>query len=145
MFRKLLLVFTLALSLTSLPAASAFAQAPGQQIPPEMAAALEKEGPLTQADVDVYLQFLPQMNKMMADPASVTDFYSKAGLSEVRFSYLVTKIGLGLALVNGATAEQLSMDQLPKVLHPSEAELDLVRKNNDALQKAAMEMAGGLK
>ena len=145
MFRKTLLILTLALSLTSMAAVSASAQMSGQQIPPEVAAALEKETPLTQADVDVYLQFLPQMNEMMANPAGITDFYTKAGWSEVRFSYVMTKVGLGLALVNGATAQQLEMDQLPKVLHPSEAELELIRKNNDALQKAAMEMAGSLK
>ncbi len=144
MFRKALLAMVMVMGLV-LSASLAIAQAPAAgTIPPEALAALQKEKPLAQADVDSYVKIMPQMAKVMSDPAAIAKLYEGAGLSEVRFSLISAKIGLGMALASGATAEQINLNQIPEVLRPSATEIDLVKKNLDKLQKAAMEMAAAM-
>ncbi len=133
-----LLVLTLIIS-----AATVLAQmAPNAAaaIPPEVLEALAKEPPLTQADVEAYLKIMPEMPKAMNDPSILIKAYEGAGLTEVRFSYVVSKIALAQAMSMGASAEQLGLDRLPEVLRPTEADRELVNKNKEALGKAAEEM-----
>jgi len=136
------IVATLALGLMlALTAFPALAQVPGaSSIPPEVLQALKDEKPLSQADIDAYIKIMPEMPKTMSDPAALVKAYEAAGLSEVRFSYIVSKISLGQAMLMGATAEQLNLNQLPEALRPTEAETALIKNNMDALNKAAMEM-----
>lgn len=142
MYRKILLTLALAFTL-ALSSTLALAQAPptAAALPADIAAAMEKEKPLAQADIDAYLKILPKMGAVAQDPAAVAKLYEGAGLSEVRFSYISAKVGLGMALAAGATAQQLNMEQMPEVLRPTDEEVALVKKNLSALQKAAMEMA----
>ncbi|UQZ89033.1 hypothetical protein C4J81_07400 [Deltaproteobacteria bacterium Smac51] len=140
MIRKTLAV-ALGLMMLTLSANVALAQIPGgASIPPEVLDALKSEPPLSQADVDAYLKIMPDMPKAMSDPSALVKAYEAAGLSEVRFSYIVSKIALAQAMNMGATAEQLNINQLPDVLRPTDADKELVKKNMDALNKAAMEM-----
>jgi|GEM_PF-2177710 len=141
MFKKVVLTWALALGLALTPVL-ALAQAPAAgTLPPEVAAALAKEKPLTQADIDAYLKILPQLGAVAQDNSAVAKLYQDAGFTELRFNYAVGKIGLGMALAAGATNEQMGMEQIPEVLRPSDAEVALVKKNIDKLQAAAMEMA----
>lgn len=140
MIRKTILSIALGL-LVALTASVAIAQVPGAaQIPPEVLEALQKEPPLSQADVDAYLKIMPEMPKAMSDPNALVKAYEAAGLTEVRFSYIVSKIALAQAMNMGAKASDLQLDQLPEVLRPTDADVALVKKNMDALNKAAMEM-----
>ena len=142
MFKKTMLILTLALSLTTLGAALAQAQTPGgAAIPPEMLEALAKEKPMAQADIDGYIKAMPVMVKAMTDQNAAAEMFKAAGMTEVRFSYVAAKVGLGMALASGATPEQMQMDQIPEIIRPSKADIDLVKKNMDALQKAAADMA----
>lgn len=142
MYRKILLTLALALSL-ALASTLALAQMSpmGAALPQEMASALEKEKPLSQADIDAYVKLLPKMGVAATDPAALAKLYEGAGLSEVRFTYISSKVGLGMALAAGATADQLNLNQMPEVLRPTDEEVALVKKNLSELQKAAMEMA----
>lgn len=141
MFKKTFLTAALILGL-AFSSSMALAQvAPMGALPPEMVTALEKEKPLAQADIDAYLKVLPKMGQVAADPTAAAKLYQDAGMTEIRFSYVAAKVGLGMALASGATPQQLNLDQMPAVLKPSDAEVELVKKNLDKLQKAAMEMA----
>lgn len=141
MIRKIVLTWAVALGLALTPALAQAQTEPAGTLPPEVAASLAKEKPLAQADIDAYLKVLPKMGDVAKDPSAVAKLYEDAGFTEIRFSYVAGKIGLGMALASGATPEQMNMDQIPEVLRPSDAEVELVKKNLDKLQAAAMEMA----
>ena len=144
MTRKTVFALTLLLAL-ALCSSLALAQLPpAGAIPPEVEAAMKKEPPLAQADIDAYLKIMPQLGPVVSDPAAIAKLYEGAGLTEIRFGYLSTKIGLGLALAQGATAEQLGIANLPAVLKPSEAEIALVKTNAAKLMEASMAMAATL-
>ena len=139
MLKKTLLTLTLALGLVAFGSSLAQAQTAGP-IPPEVLAALAKEPPISQADLDAYLKALPQMLKAMTDEAAAAEMLKTAGMTDMRFSYVAAKINLAMNLAAGATPEQLGMSQIPDVIKPTQAEQDLVKKNLPALQKGVEEM-----
>lgn len=145
MYKKILLTLTLALGL-ALTSALALAQMPltGSVVPQEMLQAWADEKPLTQADIDAYIKLLPSTGAVASDTAAVAKLYEGAGFSEARFGFVASKIGLSMGLAAGATAQQLGLDQVPAVLRPSEADIELVKKNADNLQKATMEMIANM-
>jgi len=139
MYRKILLTLTLALGL-ALTSTLASAQMPMAEMPADMVAALEKEKPLTQADIDAYLKVLPKMGSVMNNPDGMGSLAKEAGFSDVRFSYVSGRVGFAMSQAAGATAQQMDLSQVPQALRPTDAEIELVKKNLDALQKASMEM-----
>ncbi len=144
MSHKLLaLVLTLALAVVAAPL---LAQAPagGMMVPPEIADALAKEKPLTQADIDIYLKKMPEAPNYTQSPDALADFAKSTGLSESRYFFVFTKIPLALARAAGMPAEAMGIDQLPAVLHPTEADIALVKKNSEALQKVMMDLAAAM-
>lgn len=143
---KILLSLALALSLALTAAQTSAQSSPlsGVSLPPDMALALANEKPLTQADIDLYRKVLPKTGLVAHDPAAVARLYQEAGLSEVRFNYVVSKIGLGMSLAAGATPHQLELEKTPEVLRPTSAEIDLVKKNISGLQRASREMIANM-
>lgn len=139
MFRKIMITLALTLGL-ALSSTMAVAQMPMGEMPPDMIAALGKESPLTQADIDAYLKVLPKMGAAMNSAEAMAALSTEAGFSDVRFSYVGSKVGFAMSLAAGATAQQMDMSQIPQVLRPTEAEIELVKKNIEPLQKASMEM-----
>lgn len=137
---KSLLSLSLGLVLALAPAVS-FAQAPAATFTPEAEAALAKEPPLTQADVDGYIKLLPKITAAAANPAAAAELYKEVGWTEIHFSYVMAKLGFAQALAMGMPAEALQMDKIPQALRPSEAEVTLVKNNLPALQKAAADAA----
>jgi len=142
MFKKMMLILTAALSLAAF-SAPAFAQAPGQ-VPAEMIEAFKKQAPLAQKDIDSYIKIMGQMAAVQADPSKAADIYKAEGWDEIRVSYVATKISLAQVLETGATLEQLGMKDVPEVMLPTKAEIELVKKNQGALQKAAMDAAAAM-
>lgn len=140
MLKKTLLTLSMALVLAFV-ATSSFAQMPGAgQIPPEMVEAFAKEKPLTQADVDAYIKMMPELAKAGGNPEAATKVYKDAGLSEIRFSYIMTKVSLGMSLGMGMTAEQLGLGDMPEAILPNKEEIELVKKNQEKVQAALMQM-----
>lgn len=141
MSHKLLaLVLTLALAVMAAPA---LAQAPagGMTVPPEIAAALAKEKPLSQADIDVYLKKMPEAPKYMKSQEEMAKFAKSTGLSESRYFFVFSKIPLAMSLAAGMPADAMGINQLPEILRPTEADIALVKKNAEPLQKVMMELA----
>ncbi|MDR0882489.1 MAG: hypothetical protein LBP55_08100 [Candidatus Adiutrix sp.] len=144
MTRKTLLTLALLLALALCPS-PAPAQSPlAGAIPPELEAALKKEPPLTQTDIDAYLKILPQLGSVLSDPAAIAKLSESAGLTDVRFNYITAKIGVSQALAQGATAEQIGLSNFPEVLRPSETEITLVKTNIPKLMEAAMAMTANM-
>ena len=134
MLKKLLLVFGLMSVLSVVP--MAMAQLPANNA--EVVAAFEKEGPLTQKDIDGYLQLISKM-KGISSESEVLALFKDAGFTEARGSYVSTKTSLTLVLVQlGDQADAfLSQNKVHDVLKPSKDEIELVKKNMDKIQKAA--------
>lgn len=141
MLKKIVVSLTLALVL-ALGASASFAQAPDPgQLPPEAIKEMEKEGPLTQADIDAYMKIFPQMAKGMASAEEFEKVVADSGLSQTRLGLVMAKVGLGQALAMGATTEQLNLSAVPEVMRPSDAEVELVKNNMDKLMALMTQMS----
>ncbi len=143
MFKKFMLALTLALSLAAF-SASAFAQVSPAQIPAETLEAFKNEAPLAQKDIDSYINVMGAMSSVQGDPAKALEIYKNEGWTEARAAYVFTKVTLGQVMGAGATPEQLGMGEVPEVMMPTKAEIDLVTKNSGALQKASMDAAAAM-
>ena len=134
MLKKLLLVFGLMSVLSVVP--MAMAQLPANNA--EVVAAFEKEGPLTQKDIDGYLQLISKMKGISSESEALA-LFKDVGFTEARGSYVSTKTSLTLVLVQlGDQADAfLSQNKVHDVLKPSKDEIELVKKNMDKIQKAA--------
>jgi hypothetical protein len=125
MFKKLLLTLALTLAL-ALSSAPGFAQS-DEAFTAEELAALAKEPPLSQADIDIFI-------KIAEAPEDKSDkVVAESGLSETRMVLVLTKISLGMMIASNVPSELILTDEVPKVLHPSESELNLIRQNLDKL------------
>lgn len=136
MLKRSLSVLSLVLLLSAVPA---LAQSEASdEISPEIIAALKNEPPLTQADIDTFIKIMPEMSKAAEkDPAQAVKIYEKAGLTENRFGLIFSKVTLGMFVASGIPKETLTSGQdVPEVLVPSDAEIELIKKNLEALEKA---------
>jgi len=134
MFKKLLLVFGLMVALSVAP--MAMAQMPTTEA--EVMAAFEKEGPLTQKDIDGYLKILPKAQEAAADPTKAANLYKDAGFTDIRGAYVGAKMGTAMMAVQMGDQAEAAMAQVPAVLKPTKDEIELVKKNMDKITKAAM-------
>jgi hypothetical protein len=134
----LLLLLTLALG-TAWPAPSSAQEEVHSDIPRAVIETLAEEPPLGQADIDAYIKIMPETNRLLGDPQSAEPLAASLNLSQIRFSYIVVKVPLAMALAYGADPKALGLDSLPQALHPSDAELRLVKDNLEALVTAAEE------
>ena len=108
-------------------------------IPPAVAQALDREPPLSQADIDACIKIMPELTRLLSDPMSAEQVAAGLNLSQIRFSYIMAKVPLAMALASGADPKILGLDSLPQALRPSQKELRLVKDNLDALSAAADE------
>lgn len=141
MLKKIVVSLTLALVL-ALGASASFAQMtdPGQ-LPPEAIKEMEKEGPLTQADIDAYMKIFPQMATGVSSAEEFEKVVADSGLSQMRLGLVMAKVGLGQALAMGATTEQLNLSSVPEVMRPTDAEVELVKNNMDKLMALMTQVA----
>jgi len=138
MAKKLLFFMVLALG-AALAAFSSAQEEVHSDIPKAVIETLDAEPPLGQADVEAYIKIMPEMTKLLSDPQSAENLAASLNLSQIRFSYIVAKVPLTMALASGADPKALGLDSLPKALHPSDKELALVKDNLEALITAAEE------
>lgn len=130
MIKKLLPTLALVLTLAAGPV---FAQEAANTADSDEAftsaelAALAKEPPLSQSDIDIFIKIAEaseeDSDKVVAD----------SGLSETRMALVLTKVSLGMMIASGVPSEMLLTDEVPKVLQPSDSEIDLIRRNLDKL------------
>jgi len=138
MIKKPLTFLVLILAATW-PSLSAAQEEVRSDIPPAVIETLASEPPLGQADVDAYVKIMPELSRILSDPQSAEQLAASLNLSQIRFSYIVAKVPLTMALASGADPKALGFDSLPQALRPSNAELRLVKENLDDLLKAADE------
>jgi len=136
MLKRSLSVLSLLLILTAAPALAQ--SGASDDITPEIIEALKKEPPLSQADIDTFVRIMPEMSKAAEkDPAEAVKIYEKAGLTENRFGLIFSKVTLGMFVASGIPKEALMSGQdVPEVLMPGDAEIELIKKNMAALEKA---------
>lgn len=140
MFKKTVAALALTLIL-ALGATTSFAQFPdASQIPAEMLAELKKEPPLAQADIDAYLKLMPQLVKGVANEEAFNKLLADAGLSQARFTMATSKISLAQAMAMGVTLDQINAAQLPDEMKPTDADVELVKKNKEKLDAMTMQM-----
>jgi len=101
----------------------------------EAAAALAKEPPLTQTDVDTYLRIWPKLALMQEDDTAVDSLLKDAGWSRYRATYVINKILFAQPLAQGADPLLVKALGLPPSLYPSDADVALVKKNLDAITR----------
>jgi len=139
MAKNLLTLLVLILAATPPALSSAQGGEVHSGIPPAVIETLAQEPLLGQADLDAYIKIMPELTKLLSDPQSAEQLAASLNLSQIRFSYIVAKVPLAMALASGVDPKALGLDSLPKELRPSDQELNLVKSNLGTLIKAAEE------
>lgn len=133
---RYILTLTLIIILTPVPAWAQSGQS--DEITPEIIAALKKEPPLSQSDIDIFVKIMPKMSKVASDnPAEAIKIYEQAGLSELRFGLIFSKATVGLLVASGVPLKAILTEaDMPEVLLPTAREQELIVKNLNALEAA---------
>ena len=110
----------------------------------KMLEAFKKEAPLTQKDVEIFIKMMPELSKVANDEAKVLGIIKKHGLTEMRGAYVSAKMGVAFMALSqgGEEAVEAMMAQVPEQIRPTKSELELVKKNQDAIQKVFLGAAG---
>lgn len=136
MMKTIVAALSLLLMLTAAPASAQTGG--GDKITPELVAALEKEPPLSQADIDTFIRIMTELSHVAGrDPAEVIEIFNQAGLAENRFSLIYSKMIFGMLMVTGVSRETLmAWPDMSEVLMPGEDEMKLIEANLEALGQA---------
>jgi hypothetical protein len=137
--RIFLLVILILLLEADLPVQLSAQEEIHSNIPQAVIETLDEEPPLSQTDVDAYIKIMPELTKLLNNPHSAEQLAASLNLSQIRFSFIVAKVPLTMALASGADPKILGLDSLPKALRPSDRELRLVKDTLEALIAAAEE------
>lgn len=99
-------------------------------------AAMMNEPPMTQADIETFVNMMAEIDGVMGDENAIMKLYMDHNITPQRFSIVSTKITLGTVMNQGVTREQiLTSGQVPEFMIPSDAEIELVSNNMDTLIK----------
>ncbi len=134
MIKKIMALAFLALLLTVSPVGAQDAETGQTEKSGDFTAAelasLAKEPSLTQADIDAFIKLanVPENDTKAAEKA-----VEESGLSETRLTLVLTKISLGMMIAAGAPKDMILTKDVPKVLQPSDTELELIRTNLENL------------
>ena len=102
----------------------------------------ENTAPITQAEIDAYLNLISQIDENTVDENVIFQLYQKSGLTPERFQIIGGRIMASYMLANGATIDMLKNQMgMPPEVEPSDAEMELINKNMDAIMGA---MGGGM-
>ncbi|UQZ89032.1 hypothetical protein C4J81_07395 [Deltaproteobacteria bacterium Smac51] len=105
--------------------------------------------PLTQADIDAYVEVLPRLTpEVTRDAPRANKLLIDAKISKKRLVYVGAKVAIAQAMAIGAmNAQQLTDNNVPLYLHPSPEEIALVTTNLHSLslaQETARRAAAGI-
>lgn len=90
------------------------------------------EKPITQHDIDVYIQILPELAPLGNNGQAAAKVYKKFGMSRVRFIFIQAKLPLCSSMILGLSFNE-NFDKLTESMKPIESELAVVRANWDDL------------
>ena len=137
MIRKYLVVSLIAAALC-LTGASYVAATPISLTETEEAA-MANEPALTQAEIDQFIAFGPELVAAGESPEedAVDKVSQKAGWSRIRTAYIGSKIGLGYSMLIDpeGTRAIVDMGLIPPGYMPTESEQELIKQNFEALDK----------
>jgi hypothetical protein len=85
---------------------------------------ISREPPLTRNEVLVYERNLPAIVALDADPSGLRPILEQTGLSQTRLTYVVTKIGAGLAFILDPGNPRLK--NIPEFVKPTPRETELI-------------------
>lgn len=94
-------------------------------------AALAKEPPLTQADIDKFVTNFGELDKAAQsdNEAAFLELSKKIGWNEARVIYVPLKVGIAWSLEEDADSAAILEAMFPPELMPTAAEKELVKKN----------------
>ena len=105
----------------------------------------DREGPLTQADIDAYIFLAPRLlGDIMNYPDQAAKLLKEVNLTRQRAMYITAKIPLTQTLARGLVSPGQLMG-IPAYLHPTTEEVQLVNDNLLTLMQAesvAIDSAG---
>lgn len=127
MFRALLLVTIIAMAGIF---GSGNALAEDLEIDDAMSAALLAEPPLTQADIDKFIKYFPEIENADAagDDAALQKILQEAQWTEIRMNYVIFKTGYTCVMLQEPESEEFFRTFFPEFM-PSDDERALIKQN----------------
>lgn len=123
------LVFILFMTIIGL-CHSGKAMADDIEIDETLAAALAQEAPLTQADIDKFIRYFPELDRAADDDAATQKILRQAQWTKTRMVYVVFKIGYTLTMLEEPESEAFFQSFFPEFM-PLESERALIQHNID--------------
>lgn len=101
---------------------------------------LAAEPPIAQQDIDTFVSKTDQYIKIIRDPATSESVLKELNMTEARFVVVSTKLSIGYTIILltdlNQPVPQQELDALPPSLKPTDAEMELMKKNKDQIQAA---------
>lgn len=94
---------------------------------------INKQGPITQKDINAYLRILPELAPVVKNGPEAARVYKRHKLRRNRFFYLFMKIP---ACADSRGGEPFKLGGMYPALHPTAPEIALVRQNWEAIAAA---------
>lgn len=98
------------------------------EIDDALAAALAREAPLTQTDVDKFIRYFPELDHAADDDAATQNILRQAQWTETRMVYVVFKIGYTLVMLEDPESEAFFQNFFPEFM-PLKSERALIQHN----------------
>lgn len=102
------------------------------EIDDALAAALAREAPLTQADVDKFIKYFPELDRVAGDDAATQNILRQAQWTETRMVYVVFKIGYTCVMLEEPESKDFFQAFFPEFM-PLESERALIQQNIDSV------------
>lgn len=130
-FTFILLIVVL-IALTAMPAIAAKREA----TPEQTEALFAKQSPLTQSDIDIFIEHAPALLAAMTND-EIKAAAKTAGLSSIRSVYVTEKIKIGYGMLSRPDLGALLLENNAtlKAFVPTEQEMKLIKRNQTALKR----------
>lgn len=111
----------------------AWAQSDLARIQNMLETSMARQTILTEDDVRVYLAHAESIYELRFDPSKVDEVINETGWSESRFSYVTTKMSVGMSLL--LRPDDPRNASIPDFAKPSGAELGVIRRYQEDLAR----------
>ena len=105
---------------------------------PEEEVLMEKEPALNQADLEVFLEYLPRLMEAgeAADEAPVLEIIKETGWSKIKVASYASKVSLGYTCLEDPDGynEFKALGFMPEAYFPTAEEIDLVKQNKSKVE-----------
>lgn len=98
------------------------------EIDEALTTALAQEAPLTQADIDKFIKYFPELDNVDGDDIAQQNILRQAQWTETRMIYVVFKVGYTLVMLEEPDSEAFFQTFFPEFM-PLESERVLIQQN----------------